>query len=87
MEDLHWNEDDLNISGRPLMLEDFVSLDRNVSQAYKYLLECPEDVRDFLEPVINAACDMACNMAYDLGIDPNEVNPDKYTRSIYKPNK
>lgn len=76
--DFEWDEDDLHIQSRPLMLYDFLKLNSDIRKVMTFCEICPKEIQELLNPVINAAMDQCCNYAYELGFeDPNEIIPEE----------
>ena len=66
-------DDELRISSRPLLMQDFVNLDICITKSIRYMEEHPQ-TKEFLHEVINAAAAQCCEYAYELGFDdPNEI--------------
>lgn len=76
-------EDNFNIHERPILLSDFIALDRAIDNCYRVMYLSPDGIQKIFEPVIAAACDQACNLAYELGFDnPSDIITEGYFRLI-----
>ena len=53
----------------PLMLQDLVIMDERITKAYAYCNSCPQDVKEYLEPVLGMASDHFVEICDDMGID------------------
>lgn len=74
------------IVGRPTVLRDYIKLSKQIWDAYRYLDDKDESVRELFAPILGAACDQACEIAYSLGFDdPNEIYEDDYAVCTYYP--
>lgn len=68
-----------SINDRPILVRDVKELLKKVNKAYDYISFCGENTRKILGPIINIACDEACNMCYQLGFeDPDVVDKSHY---------
>ena len=77
-------DDELRISSRPLMMQDFVNLDICITKSIRYMEEHPQ-TKEFLCEVINAAAAQCCEYAYELGFDdPNEIISENVFTIKYK---
>ena len=84
-DDMKDNDDELRISSRPLMVQDFVNLDICITKSIRYMEEHPQ-TKEFLHEVINAAAAQCCEYAYELGFeDPNEIVSENVLSFEYRP--
>ncbi len=78
------DDDELRISSRPLMVQDFVNLDICITKSIRYMEEHPQ-TKEFLHEVISAAATQCCEYAYELGFDdPNEIISENVFTIKYK---
>ena len=62
------------ITSRPLDINDFIRLDGQIELAYRYLEDKNDDIKAIFKPILDAASDQACDMAYALGYkDPSKL--------------
>lgn len=62
------------ITSRPLDINDFIRLDGQIELAYRYLEDKNDDIKAIFKPILDAASDQACDLAYELGYDnPSEL--------------
>lgn len=79
------DDDELRISSRPLMMQDFVNLDICITKSIRYMEEHPQ-TKEFLNEVISAAAAQCCEYAYELGFeDPNEIISENVFTFEYRP--
>lgn len=65
---------------RPILLSDFITLDRAISAGYRLMSLVPTSMQTILEPALNTACDKACNIINALGLEnPNDVILEGYS--------
>lgn len=66
--------DGLSLDGKmeksPVTVGDLALMDRNISKAYAFSESCPDEVKEYLEPVITMASDQFCEICDQMGIDP-----------------
>ncbi len=68
--DLHELSLDGEITSRDITRQDLAELDRCIEKAMAYCEDKPDEIKEFLKPVITAACDQYCDMCRQMGKDP-----------------
>lgn len=48
----------------------------NFRKSQAFVEQCPEKIRVFLEPTIKLAGDFICDICYEKGVDPVEIEDD-----------
>ena len=58
------------IESRPIELKDIAKMNDMLSKAYVFCESCSPETQEYLNPVINMAGDLFCEICYEKGIDP-----------------
>lgn len=79
------NKEDLHAEEGNLSPSDLQTMMKNYRAAQNYCSSCPEQIQAFLMPTINLAGDMICDLCYEQGLNPADLEDAKIQTFFFKP--